>query len=131
MDYQRLLLILKENADRDYDDFNKKIINSGVQTLGCRTPFMRKIAKQLTWEQVLDFPTHDYYEVDLLKGIVLSTAKLHFEDKSKLLTEFAQTIENWAIAVASKFLRRKKSCISNTSVNLFPTAGSLFAVTGL
>lgn len=101
MDYQRLLLILKENADKNYDDFNKKIINSGVQTLGCRIPFIRKLAKQLTWEQTSDFPTHDYYEVDLLKGIVLSTAKMHFEDKSKLLTEFAQSIENWAVCDCS------------------------------
>ena len=71
-EYEKLVHILKDNSDKKYNDFNRKIINSGVVTIGCTTPFVRKIAKNYSLEQVLEFPLHEYYEVDLLRGIVIS-----------------------------------------------------------
>lgn len=96
-EYEKLVHILQDNSDQKYNDFNRKIINSGVVTIGCTTPFVRKIAKNYSLEQVLKFPLHEYYEVDLLRGIVISYSKIPYEQKKDLLDDFAATIENWAV----------------------------------
>ncbi|MCH5153303.1 MAG: DNA alkylation repair protein [Clostridiales bacterium] len=97
MNYESLIQTLKENSNKQFDEFNNKIINSGVATIGCKVPFVRKLAKQFTLSEVENFPVHQYFEVDLLRGIVASTSKLNFEQKSTHLLEFAETIENWAV----------------------------------
>ena len=101
MNYQTLILTLKQNSDKQFDEFNNKIINSGVATLGCKIPFLRKFAKNLTVSEVESFPVHQYYEVDLLRGIVISTAKIPFVEKSRHLLDFAKNIENWAVCDCS------------------------------
>lgn len=101
MVYQQLLNLLFENSDKKFDEFNSKIINSGVKTIGCTVPFVRKLAKKTTLTEALAYPDHQYFEVDLLKGIVISSTKLPFADKKKYLTKFAKTIENWAVCDCS------------------------------
>ena len=101
MDYEALVLTLKENSNRTYDEFNNTIINSKVATIGCSLPFMRKLAKSFSVDEVENFPTHVFYEVDLLRGIVVSNSKLPFEEKSVHLLDFAKTIENWAVCDCS------------------------------
>ena len=101
MNYETLLQILRENSNKDYDEFNNPIINSHVPTIGCTIPFMRKFAKSFSVEEVESFPVHAYYEVDLLRGIVVSNCKLPFVEKSQHLLDFAQNIENWAVCDCS------------------------------
>ena len=101
MIYQDLIQTLRDNSDKQFDEFNNKIINSGVPTIGCKIPFLRKVAKGLTLSEVESFPVHQYFEVDLLRGVVVSTAKLPFAEKSEHLLDFAQTIENWAVCDCS------------------------------
>lgn len=96
-EHENLVAILKANSDKKYDDFNKKIINSGVATIGCKTPFVRKLAKDYSVEQVMQFPLHEYYEADLLQGMVIANCKLPYEKKKELLDRFAAGIENWAV----------------------------------
>ena len=101
MDYETLLQTLRQNSDKKFDEFNNKIINSSVATIGCKIPFLRKLAKSLTLAEVESFPLHQYFEVDMLRGIVLSSAKLPFSEKSVHLLNFAKTIENWAVCDGS------------------------------
>lgn len=103
MNYSEIVEIFKQNANEKYDNFNNKIINSGVKTLGCTIPFVRSVAKKCgeCLNEVLAFPVNEFYEVDLLKGIVVSSAKLSFEEKAPLLRAFADTIENWAVCDSS------------------------------
>ncbi|MCM1289202.1 MAG: DNA alkylation repair protein [Corallococcus sp.] len=101
MEYQQLLRVLRENSDGNFDEFNRKIISSSVRTIGCTVPFVRKLAKQTTLKESLSYPYHEYYEVDLLKGLVVSSAKMSFADKRPYLTEFAEKIENWAVCDCS------------------------------
>ena len=101
MEYKQLVQILVENSDKKFDEFNNKIINSGVRTIGCTVPFVRQIAKKTTLAEALSYPSHEYFEVDLLKGIVVSSAKLHSEEKKQLLSDFADSIENWAVCDCS------------------------------
>lgn len=100
-DYDQLVEYLKSNSDAKFDDFNSKIVNSNIATIGCTVPFVRKLAKTCSLDFALSLPVNQYVEVDLLRGIVLSTAKLPFDVKSKLLYGFAQTIENWAVCDCS------------------------------
>lgn len=101
MTYEELIQALKDNSNRQYDEFNSKIINSGVPTIGCTVPFVRRLAKLFTVEEAETFPVHQYFEVDLLRGIVVSTSKLPFADKSRHLNGFAQTIESWGVCDCS------------------------------
>lgn len=102
------MCLLRENSNGKFDEFNNKIINSGVKTIGCTVPFMRNVAKQTTLAEVLTYPDHEYYEVDLLKGIVVSSAKLPFDDKKKYLSRFVDQIENWAVCDSSTVKVAKK-----------------------
>lgn len=101
-DYEELLKVLNDNGDKRYDEFNRKITKTSVRSVGCKTPFIRKLAKKFkNAEEVLSIPTNEWYEVDLLKGIVVSNAELPFREKSGLLVKFAETIENWAVCDCS------------------------------
>ena len=97
MNYDELIKVLIQNSDRKFDEFNNKIVNSGVPTIGCKVPFVRKLAKKFSVAEAESFPVHQYFEVDLLRGIVVSNCKLPFAEKSEHLLDFAQTIENWAV----------------------------------
>ena len=101
MTYDELILTLKQNSNKTFDEFNNKIVNSGVQTIGCTVPFVRKLAKNFTVTEVESFPTHQYFEVDLLRGVVVSTSKMPFAEKLQHLLTFAETIENWAVCDCS------------------------------
>lgn len=100
-DYNQLIDYLKSNSDVKFDEFNSKIVNSGISTIGCTVPFVRKLAKTCSLDFALSLPVNQYVEVDLLRGIVLSNVKLPYATKSALLDEFAQTIENWAVCDCS------------------------------
>ena len=101
MNYETLIQTLKENSNKTYDEFNNTIINSELPTIGCAIPFMRKMAKNFSLDEVEQMPVHDYYEVDLLRGIVVSSCKLPFAEKSAHLLDFAKNIENWAVCDCS------------------------------
>lgn len=101
LNYQDLLTVLFKNSDEKYNSFNSKLLNTGVKTIGCRVPVLRKLAKLFTWEEVIDLPENEYYETDLLKGIVLSGASLPFDKKTRILSEFILSIENWAVCDCS------------------------------
>ena len=101
MTYQQVIRIFTENSNKKFDEFNNKIIKSGVATLGCTIPFVRSVAKNCTLSDVESFPVHACYEVDLLRGIVVANCNSAFAEKSKHLAEFAQTIENWAVCDSS------------------------------
>ena len=97
MNYSQLLKELQNNVDVKYKEFNDKIVNANVPSLGCRMPYLRKLAKKLTVEDVVGFPVHANLETDTLTGMVIANSKLPFVDKAPLLQGFADTIENWAV----------------------------------
>ena len=98
MTYEETVDFPQKNSNKK---FNNNIINSKVPIIGCTLPFVRKLAKQFSVQQVERFPVHAYYEIDLLRGIVISTAKMPFEQKREHLAQFAGTIENWAVCDSS------------------------------
>lgn len=99
--YDRLIDCLKSNSDVKFDEFNSKIVNSNIPTIGCTVPFIRSIAKKCSLDFAMSLPVNQFVEVDLLRGIVIANAKLPFDEKSKILFEFSETIENWAVCDCS------------------------------
>ena len=122
MTYETLIQTLLENSDKQFDEFNNKIINSGVATIGCKIPFLRKVAKSITLSEVENFPVHQYFEVDLLRGVVVSTSRLPFAEKSAHLLEFANDIENWAVCDCStvKVPKSERELYFDFFANLLP-----------
>lgn len=100
-DINQLIEYLKANCDAKFNDFNSKIVNSNIATIGCTVPFVRKTAKRCDLDFVLSLPVNLYVEVDLLRGIVIAGTKLPLEKKRLLLDGFAETIENWAVCDCS------------------------------
>ena len=97
MTYDNVLQELRQNGNAKPSGFNNNIINSGVPAIGCTIPFVRKLAKRCSLAETANFPVHNFFEVDLLRGITVADCKLPFSQKSLLLAQFADTIENWAV----------------------------------
>lgn len=83
-DYNQLLRYLRNNSDAKFNQFNKSIVKSKIQTIGCTVTFIRKVAKSCSLDFVLSLPVNKFVEVDLLRGIVISSAKLPFDKKNKI-----------------------------------------------
>lgn len=101
MTNQEIISLLQQNADKQYQQFSKKIVNGTVPVLGVRLPVLRNIAKSLTLLEAIDLPANLYHEIDHLRGFVFANAKLPFEQKSEILLQFATTIDNWAVCDSS------------------------------
>lgn len=101
MQYLQLLELLQGNADDSLKGFNEKLYNSAVPVIGCRIPFLRRTAKSISAEQAEQYPLHQFVEVDMIKGLVLTSKPLAFE-KRGLLWDFAHSLENWAVCDTCK-----------------------------
>lgn len=101
MQYLQLLELLQGNADDSLKGFNEKLYNSAVPVIGCRIPFLRRTAKSISTEQAEQYPLHRFVEVDMIKGLVLTSKPLSFE-KRGLLWDFAHSLENWAVCDTCK-----------------------------
>jgi 3-methyladenine DNA glycosylase AlkD len=90
---------LKQLADSDYKEFNKKIIHTNQEVLGVRMPAMRKLAKQIVKNNPYDFINQDkqnIYEMILMEGLVLSHIDKSFIELLPLTENFLHKVDNWA-----------------------------------
>lgn len=96
--------------DLKYRDFHSALVPNidKEQIIGVRLPELRKIGKKLTDN---NFDWH-YYEEIMLHGFYIGYAKLSYEERISLLTEFIPYINNWAVCdcVSStlKFVNKNK-----------------------
>lgn len=97
--------------DLKYRDFHSALVPNidKEQIIGVRLPELRKIGKKLTDN---NFDWH-YYEEIMLYGFYIGYAKLSYEERISLLTEFIPYINNWAVCdcVSStlKFVNKNRS----------------------
>lgn len=97
--------------DLKYRDFHSALVPNidKEQIIGVRLPELRKIGKKLTDN---NFDWH-YYEELMLHGFYIGYAKLSYEERISLLTEFIPYINNWAVCdcVSStlKFVNKNRS----------------------
>ena len=92
--YQEFINYLKTIKDVNYQQFQKKIINTKYEILGVRLPVIRKIVKEITNpKDFLKFCQNKYYEEVLIKGLVIASLK----DFEPYLESYLLEIDNWAI----------------------------------
>lgn len=108
--YEQLIELLRTNSDAQFDAFNSSIVGGNVPTIGCRIPFLRSVAQsgKISLDEVMSFPVNQYHEVDLMRGIMVSSASLPFPAKTDYILRFADTIATWAVCDSSTIKVKSK-----------------------
>lgn len=91
---------LQELADPQYKEFHSKLLPGIDNILGVRVPQLRNLAKEIArgdWETFLEENDREWYENDMLQGLVIGCAKMDFEKRLALTREFIPRINNWAV----------------------------------
>ena len=115
-DYQEFLNFLKDNSDLEYKKFNQKIIKEVNNIYGCRIPFLKKVAKEISIGNYQDFLKLNklvYYEEKMIYGFIISGVKMDFNERLVLVEQFIEYIDNWAIC--DSFCANLK-CFNNNKV---------------
>lgn len=96
---KNILAELQKIAEKDYKDFNRKIIPTQQTILGVRIPALRKLAKKIVLGDAYSFINSDkenIYEMIMLEGMTLSYLDRPFEELLPLTEQFLGKVDNWA-----------------------------------
>ena len=95
------LNLLNPYIDQKYKLFQEKICQTNYEILGVKIPILRNIAKKLLKEHnysyLLNNIDNKYFEDVMLKAIIIGNAKVSYEEKLNLITNFLPLIDNWAV----------------------------------
>ena len=120
MTYSSFIDELKNLAEPEFAQFQRRLIFTNYEILGVRTPTLRKIAK--TWQgrekELLSFP-NAYYEVVFVKLAAISA--LTFAEFIKNVDDCVSLIDNWALCDSFK-----AKCISKHKREFLPILELLF-----
>lgn len=97
MDVRQELL---SQTDRKYAMFSDRLVSSRYRILGVRLPILRDIAKRIAagdWESYLDNWECEFLEDMMLRGFVISYAKMSFDERLRRFAEFIPLIDNWSV----------------------------------
>lgn len=101
-DLQNLIDYLETEKDENYKIFNDKIVNTKSKTIGVRTPILRKISKEISKGNALEFLNLKFpnepqiFELEMIYGLVLASIK-NIDTSLPLFEKFITRIDNWAI----------------------------------
>lgn len=99
MKNNELIKVLVDNKDLKYKNFNDKIVNTNLLTIGVRTPILKRIAKDISKDNYAEFLKNNkcnYFEEVMIEGFVISYIKEPLETL-KRLDKFLDKIDNWAV----------------------------------
>ena len=91
---------LFELADEKYKKFHSGLCPNTDNIIGVRLPQLRQIAKEIAkddWRGYLENCLEDYYEENLINGLVIAYAKCDVEEKLQYIKGFVPKIDNWAV----------------------------------
>ncbi|MGM9535720.1 MAG: DNA alkylation repair protein [Intestinibacter sp.] len=91
---------LFELSDEKYKKFHSGLCPNTDNIIGVRLPQLRQIAKEISkgdWRGYLENCLEDYYEENLINGLVIAYAKCDVEEKLQYIKSFVPKIDNWAI----------------------------------
>ncbi len=91
---------LQALQDLKYREFHSKLLPGIENVLGVRTPELRKLSKEICkgdWACFLAENGRDWYEQDILQGLVIAQAKMNFAERLKYIRAFVPRINNWAV----------------------------------
>ncbi len=90
---------LEKFAEKNYKNFNLKIIPTKQKVLWVRIPDLRKIAKEIAKDEPYKFIKLDkqnIYELVMLEWMVLSYMNESFANLLPLIETFLDKVDNWA-----------------------------------
>lgn len=96
---------LRDLAEEDYKEFNRKLIPGVAQVMGVRLPAMRRLAREAAKEDFRSYleearekvGPESFHEEIMMQGLILGYAKMDREERSGYLDEFVPKIGNWAV----------------------------------
>ena len=97
--YDDFINILYLYQDLKYKKFHSKLILDS-NLIGVRTPILKKIAKDISKGDYLNFilnNKHELYEEKLVHGLVIGYLNIDFNEVINLLNNFVIYIDNWAV----------------------------------
>ncbi len=127
MQYSKFIDILKDSAEEEFADFQRRLIFTKYDILGVRTPKMRQIAKSLVpiREEVFSYP-NEYYETIFIKLALAAT--LPYEQFITCLDEAISWIDNWALCdcFKGKCIKKHKEEFLSILEKLFITGKEFY-----
>ena len=87
------------NRDLRYSEFSAKLVESGLPILGVRLPVLRDMAKRISkedWRGYLDGWNGEYMEDVMLRGFVISYARMDLQERLGLFNDHIELIDNWS-----------------------------------
>ncbi|MGI5972031.1 MAG: DNA alkylation repair protein [Oscillospiraceae bacterium] len=97
-----IITTLRSSAEPVYGEFIKKLTPGAGNVLGVRMPRLRSLSKEILrsdWRAFLSSGS-DFYEVQILRALVIAGAKCPLEEKLRMTEAFVPTINNWAVCDA-------------------------------
>ncbi|MGM9530720.1 DNA alkylation repair protein [Intestinibacter sp.] len=108
---------LFELSDEKYKKFHSGLCPNTDNIIGVRLPQLRQIAKEIAkgdWRGYLENCLEDYYEENLINGLVIAYAKCDVEEKLQYIKGFVPKIDNWAIC--DSFCNSLKFTVKNREI---------------
>ncbi|MBQ8295669.1 MAG: DNA alkylation repair protein [Clostridia bacterium] len=121
MTYLQFLNELKQNAEKPFASFQRKLIPTEQKILGVRTPILRALAKryQANFEEIYAFPD-EYYEVTFIKLTLVSA--LPYNEFLRYVESCVSLMDNWATCDSFK-----AKCIRKHRAEFLPMLEKLFS----
>ena len=92
---------LYKEADKEYRDFNKKIMPDADKMLGIRMPVLHKIAKEIykngNWQEFLKIEKCIYWEELMLQAMLISEIKSEPNVILKYVKDFIPKLTGWGV----------------------------------
>lgn len=115
--------LLEQQEDKEYKEFNNKIIPGVKNAIGVRMIALRNIAKEISknnYEEYFGELNKErleelYYEEIMLQGLTIGLINISPEEKLKYIKGFLSKINNWAICDSFcgslKFTKKNKQLV--------------------
>lgn len=94
--YNEFIVYLHSFEDKKYKEFNEKLFNENINSIGIRMNILKDIAKKIDKKTIRVFK-FKYYEEKMIYGLYLGYLKIPFKDVLKEIDDFIIYNDNWAI----------------------------------
>lgn len=91
---------LKNAADSDYKKFSQKLIPEAGKILGCKTPYIKSVAKEMSDEEKIKFMArlpHEFHEENMCHAFCIAYVKKDTQTKLDMVDSFLPFVDNWAV----------------------------------
>ena len=111
--YDNFVDMLKQNSDCEYKSFSERLTPRMGESVGVRVPVLKDFAKKAAKGEYMDFinrPDSGLYEERLVKGLIICYINEDIETRIRLLKDFLNLADNWAVCdvVSCAFKFKKK-----------------------